>query len=179
MSCGVGCRCVLDPTLLCLWCRLTAAASIQPLVWKPPKASGAALKKAKKKKSWTKSRGCGLWPGCWYLSIGSSLVGPKSLRKGSFLLDCPSGELFLAEKPFDFAHTGSCRRTKCKAWGQEASTFTHQIPQAFVLHRKPVLSLGALLFIVSLPSNQGMRSYLLGPGLRGIWMSYQVGRMPM
>ena len=27
-SCGVGCRCGLDPVLLWLWCRLAAAASI-------------------------------------------------------------------------------------------------------------------------------------------------------
>ena len=31
MSCGVGCRCSLDPMLLCLWCMLAAEAQIWPL----------------------------------------------------------------------------------------------------------------------------------------------------
>ena len=41
MSCGVGCRCDLDPTLLWLCCRQAAAASIQPLPWELPYATGA------------------------------------------------------------------------------------------------------------------------------------------
>ena len=49
MSCGVGCRHGSDPALLWLWCRLAATALIQPLVWKPPCAVGAALEKTKKK----------------------------------------------------------------------------------------------------------------------------------
>ena len=44
MSCGVGCRQRSDPVLLWLWCRPAAAAPIQPLVWEPPYALGAALK---------------------------------------------------------------------------------------------------------------------------------------
>ena len=44
MSCGVGCRCNLDPLLLWLWCRLAAAALIGPIAWEIPYASGAALK---------------------------------------------------------------------------------------------------------------------------------------
>ena len=44
MSCGVGCRCGLDPALLCLWLRLTGAAPIWPLAWKLPYAAGVALK---------------------------------------------------------------------------------------------------------------------------------------
>jgi len=44
MSCGVGCRCSSDPVLLWLWHRLAAVASIQPLVWEPPYAVGAALR---------------------------------------------------------------------------------------------------------------------------------------
>ena len=43
MSCGVGHRCGLDLTLLWLWQRSAAAALIQPLVWEPPYAMGAAL----------------------------------------------------------------------------------------------------------------------------------------
>ena len=50
MSCGVGCRCGLDPALLWLWRRLVATALIKPLVWEPPYTAGAALKKTKKKK---------------------------------------------------------------------------------------------------------------------------------
>ena len=35
MNCGIGCRGSSDPVLLCLWlwCRLAAAAPIQPLAW--------------------------------------------------------------------------------------------------------------------------------------------------
>ena len=50
VSCGVGCRCGSDPALLWLWCRLAAAAPIQPLAWEPPYATGAALKKQKAKR---------------------------------------------------------------------------------------------------------------------------------
>ena len=50
MSYGVGHRHGSDPALLWLWCRLAAVASIRPLAWKPPCATGAALKKKKKKK---------------------------------------------------------------------------------------------------------------------------------
>ena len=53
MSCGVGRRHGLDPTLLWLWLwlwlwhRSAAAALIQPLAWEPPTAAGAALKRKK------------------------------------------------------------------------------------------------------------------------------------
>ena len=52
MSCGGGCRCGLDSELLLLWlwCSPAAATPIQPLAWKPPYASGAALKSKEKKK---------------------------------------------------------------------------------------------------------------------------------
>ena len=50
MSCGVGRRCGLDPTLLWLWCSLATAALIQPLTWELPYATPAALKSKKKKK---------------------------------------------------------------------------------------------------------------------------------
>ena len=49
MSCGVGYRPGLDPTLLCLWHRPAAVALIQPLAWEFPYVSGVALKKAKNK----------------------------------------------------------------------------------------------------------------------------------
>ena len=51
MSYGVGRRCGSDLALLCLWCRLAAAALIQPLAWELVYASGVALKIKKKKKS--------------------------------------------------------------------------------------------------------------------------------
>ena len=46
---GIGHRHGSDPVLLYLWCRLTPTAPIGPLAWKPPYASGAALKKDKRK----------------------------------------------------------------------------------------------------------------------------------
>jgi len=49
MSCGVDRRHSLELALLQLWCRLAAAAPIQPLAWEPPYATGAALKKKTKK----------------------------------------------------------------------------------------------------------------------------------
>ena len=48
MSCGVGHRHGLDPTLLWLWCRPEATAHIRPLAWEPPYAEGVALKKKRK-----------------------------------------------------------------------------------------------------------------------------------
>ena len=56
MSCGVGLRSGLDPVLLWLWCRPVAKAPIRPLVWEPPYAAGAALKRPKKKKGKKKGK---------------------------------------------------------------------------------------------------------------------------
>ena len=50
MSCGVGYRRGLDPTLLWLRRRSGTTALIQPLAWEPPCALGVALEKTKKKK---------------------------------------------------------------------------------------------------------------------------------
>ena len=50
MSCGVGRRRGLDPTLLWLWGRPAAIAPIRPLAWEAPYATGAALEKAQKNK---------------------------------------------------------------------------------------------------------------------------------
>ena len=47
MSCGEGCRCGSEPTLLWLWHRLAATAPNGPQAWEPPYAMGAALKKGK------------------------------------------------------------------------------------------------------------------------------------
>ena len=49
MSCGVGHRRSLDPTLLWLWW-LAATALIGPLAWEPPYAVGAAQEMAKRQK---------------------------------------------------------------------------------------------------------------------------------
>ena len=49
MSCGVGCRYGLDPTLLWLWLRLTAAAPFGPLGWELPHAAGIVPRKQNKK----------------------------------------------------------------------------------------------------------------------------------
>jgi len=49
VSCGVGCRLGLDPTLLWLWCRLAATALNRPLAWEPPYVAGVAPEKEKKK----------------------------------------------------------------------------------------------------------------------------------
>ena len=49
MSCGVGCRHGLDPTLLCLGHRPAAVALIRPLAWEPTHAAGVARKKKKKR----------------------------------------------------------------------------------------------------------------------------------
>ena len=50
MSCGVGWRHSSDPALLWLWHRPAAIAPIGPLAWEPPYATGAGLKRPKKKK---------------------------------------------------------------------------------------------------------------------------------
>ena len=50
MSCGVGCKRGSDPVLLWLWHKPAATASIRPLAWEPPCATGAALEKAKRPK---------------------------------------------------------------------------------------------------------------------------------
>ena len=51
MSCGVSRRCGSDLALLWLWCRLVVTAPIPPLAWELPYATGAVLKKKKKKKA--------------------------------------------------------------------------------------------------------------------------------
>ena len=44
MSCGVGRRCGLDPTLPWLWHGPAATAPTGPLAWEPPYAENVALK---------------------------------------------------------------------------------------------------------------------------------------
>ena len=50
MSCSVGYRHSSDVVLMWLWYKPVAIAAIQPLAWEPPYATGAALKRQKKKK---------------------------------------------------------------------------------------------------------------------------------
>ena len=50
MNCGVGRSRSLDMALLWLWCRPAATALIRLLAWEFPYATGAALKKIKKKR---------------------------------------------------------------------------------------------------------------------------------
>jgi len=47
---ALGHRQGLDPVLLWLWCRLAAAAPIQPPAWEFPYATGVALKRTKEQK---------------------------------------------------------------------------------------------------------------------------------
>ena len=61
MSCGVGCRRGSDPVLLWLWHRQVATASIQPLAWEPPYATGVALKDKKTKKKKKKEKENDSW----------------------------------------------------------------------------------------------------------------------
>jgi len=49
VSCGVGRRLGLGPALLWLWRRL--AATIPPLAWEPPYATGVAQEMAKRQKN--------------------------------------------------------------------------------------------------------------------------------
>ena len=56
VSCGVGCRFGLDLALLWLWQRSAAVAPIRPLVWEPPCAVGAALKRQKTKQTNQKTK---------------------------------------------------------------------------------------------------------------------------
>ena len=61
---GVGCRWSSDTALLWLWCRLEAAAPIQPLAWESPYAVGVALKRQKNKNKKTS-----LLNSIWYIHL--------------------------------------------------------------------------------------------------------------
>ena len=60
-------RCGLDLVFLWLWCRLAAAAPIQPLAWELPYAEGVALKRKKK-------------AGCKHLPYSRILLLARSLE---------------------------------------------------------------------------------------------------
>ena len=55
VSCGVGCRCGLDPMLLWLWCRPATVAPIRLLAWEPPCATDVALKNKQTNKQTNKN----------------------------------------------------------------------------------------------------------------------------
>ena len=59
MSCGVDQRRGSDPALLWLWRKPAAIAPIGPQSWEPLYASGAALKRQKKKKQTKQMRNDG------------------------------------------------------------------------------------------------------------------------
>ena len=65
MSCGVGCRCGSDLALLWLWCRPAATAPIQPRAWKPPYATGVALKIKKEKEKKKSSISISIFSQLW------------------------------------------------------------------------------------------------------------------
>ena len=50
MSCSIGHRHSLDPTLLWLWHKPASAAPIRPLAWELPYVTGVSIKRKKKKK---------------------------------------------------------------------------------------------------------------------------------
>ena len=56
MSCGVGHRTGLDPTLLWLWHSLAATALSRPLAWEPPYTMEEALENAKRPKKKKKKK---------------------------------------------------------------------------------------------------------------------------
>ena len=78
MTCSVGCRHGLDPTLLWLWCKSAAIAPIQPLAWELPYATGVALERQKDKK---KKRICTL-----ILSYSFLDVSLPRMRRDTYIL---------------------------------------------------------------------------------------------
>ena len=72
MSCGAGCRRGSDPKLLWLWRRPAAAAPIRHLTWELPYATGADLKREKKKKKNPIVAGI-------TLEVGGSILSPGTV----------------------------------------------------------------------------------------------------
>ena len=57
VSYGIGCRHGSHLALLWLWCRLAAAALIQPRAWEPPYGAHVALKSEKQKTEQNQAEG--------------------------------------------------------------------------------------------------------------------------
>ena len=97
MSCGVGRRRSLDLGLLWLWCWPAATALMPPLAWEPPCATGAALKRKKKKtKEFShspreKNKGHHQWGASQFSALlaGSLSPLPSGQREGA-----PSSNVF-------------------------------------------------------------------------------------
>ena len=88
VSCGVGCRCGLDPALLWLWCRPAATAPIRPLAWEPPYATGSALEKAKNKTKQKKIPDSGDFQEVGQQTLGRG-VDSQSFPSSCGVLRCP------------------------------------------------------------------------------------------
>ena len=90
MSCGMGRRCSLDLVLPWLWCRLVAAAPIQPLGWELPYAVSTVLKRQKEKKT---------TPGNPLLTLkGGSLVSDHCLLYENSMWEISSMEYLGTQK---------------------------------------------------------------------------------
>ena len=80
MSCGIGRRRGLDPSLLWLWCRLVATAPIRPLAWEPPHAMALKRQKTKQNKQTKKKN-------TFYLDINIR-ISYNFLMAGRIILLC-------------------------------------------------------------------------------------------
>ena len=80
VSCGVGCRRSLDPTVRWLWLRPVTTAAIRPLAWEPLYAVGSALKTNKQKLF---SHSSGGWT--LQIKVGKARLPLKAQRKNSSL----------------------------------------------------------------------------------------------
>ena len=82
MSCGVGCGCGSDPTLLWPWCRLAATAPVRPLAWEPPYAASVALKRQKTKNKTNIINDSQIQPTNWSLPVGRGKGGRARAGRG-------------------------------------------------------------------------------------------------
>ena len=78
MSCGVGHRFALDPTLLWLWHRPAAVAQTRPLAWELPYAKSVVPTAKKKQKQKQKNSQGSHW--------GSAETNPTSIHEDAGLI---------------------------------------------------------------------------------------------
>ena len=115
MSCGVGHRHGLDPTLLWLWHRLAAIAPIWPLAWELPSRNVRWEFLAQQVKDSALSlqrQGSLLWPGFdpWPRNFHMLWVWPKKKKKkfielnerGIDQIQCFSNFIFISRNPWGF-----------------------------------------------------------------------------
>ena len=151
VSCGVGCRCSLDPMLLWLWLwpwhRPAAAAPINTLAWEIPYAAGAALKSKKQNKTKQKKLlGIPWWPGglriqCCHCCGSGHCCGTSSITSPRIFAYCSMDK-------YIYIHTliVSCNLAKFK----NSSSFFFTNSSFFLVNLKkglPVL----LIFSKNLP----------------------------